>query len=234
MKPGERTYNPATDKQWSSEVYHKAKEVIETKLSVASGAVQYSSICEAVKQQYLPLCDDTIKDPGNPQLPYWKHLVATAIQALKKEGKVNKTDDGWTWGGVKPPPPPPPRLTHDELVQKVKEMGNILGKSTESVLGVPYKHDCVWRDNPWANPKLVVEVCDKGILDKDIASLDWAVTSWGAKGILVIFDAADFQSAQKKLAQKSQIYPIKAEDMLKLHSLLQAGNIQAVRSIFAV
>jgi hypothetical protein len=130
-----------------------------------------------------------------------------------------------------------PPLTHDEVVQKVKEMGNILGKSTEPVLGVPYKHDCVWKDNLYASPKLVIvviEVCDKGNLDKDIASLDWAVASWGAKGILVIFDAADLQSAQKKLAQKSQIYPLKAEDLVKLHSVFQAGDAQAIRSIFAI
>jgi len=38
----------------------------------------------------------------------------------------------------------------------------------------------------------------------------------------------------KKLAQKSQIYPVKAADMLKLHSLLQAASIKAIGSIFAV
>ncbi len=238
MKPGERIYNKATDKQWSSEVYHKAKEVIEAKLSVASGAVQYSSICEAVKQQYPSLCDDTIKDPGYPHWFYWKHLVATAIQVLKKEGKINKTDNGWIWGGVKPPPPPPPppppRLTHDELVQKVKEIGEMLGKRAEGPWGPVYKHDCVWRDNPYANPRLVWEVCDKGNLDKDIASLIWAVKNWSAKGILVLFEESDFHTAQKKLAQESQIYPLKADDMLKIYSLLQAGNTQAIRAIFAV
>jgi len=168
------------------------------------------------------------------------------IWRITEKGRERLRREGLLKGEVRRPPiepeklaekvdEKPPRLTHDELVQKIKEIGEMLNKITEPVLGVPYKHDCVWKDNPWANPKLVVEVCDKGILDKDIASLDWAVTSWGAKCILVIFDAADFQSAQKKLAQKSQIYPMKAEDMLKLHSLLQAeGNIKAIKSIFAV
>lgn len=127
-----------------------------------------------------------------------------------------------------------PRLTHDELIQKVKEMGEMLGKSVEGPWGPVYKHDCVWRDNPYANPKLVWEVCDKGNLDKDIASLIWVVKNWNAKCILVVFEESDFRAAQKKLAQESQIYPLKADDMLKLHSLLQAGNIQAIRSIFAV
>lgn len=123
--------------------------------------------------------------------------------------------------------------THDELVQKIKEMGEMLGKVTEPMSGVPFKHDCVWRDNRYTIPKLVVEVCDKGNLPKDILSLDWAVANWGAKSILVIFDATDFQAAQTKFGQRSEIYPIKAEDMLKLHSLLQAGNVKALRSIFA-
>lgn len=127
-----------------------------------------------------------------------------------------------------------PRLTHDELVQKIKEIGEMLGKRAEGPWGPVCKHDCVWRDNPYANPRLVWEVCDKGNLDKDIASLIWAVKNWNAKGILVLFEESDFHTAQKKLAQESQIYPLKADDMLKLHSLLQAGNIQAVRSIFAV
>ena len=184
-----------------------------------------------------------VKDKGELEIPERGTLSITnkGRLRLEKEGVISaggvliegsiETDHQ----GGKEAEGGPTRLTHDGLVQKIKEIGEMLNKITEPVLGVPYKHDCVWKDNPWANPKLVVEVCDKGILDKDIASLDWAVTSWGAKCILVIFDAADFQSAQKKLAQKSQIYPMKAEDMLKLHSLLQAeGNIKAIKSIFAV
>jgi hypothetical protein len=173
----------------------------------------------------------SITNRGRLRLGEGEVVTARRIEVIKE--RVSEAPSGILLQRAKEAKGEPTRLTHNELVQKIKEMGEMLGKVTEPVVGVPYKHDCVWKDNPWANPKLVVEVCDKGILDKDIASLDWAVTSWGAKGILVIFDAADFQSAQKKLAQKSQIYPIKAEDILKLHSLLQAGNIKAVRSIFA-
>ena len=262
MNPGERIYNKATDKHWSSEVYHKAKEVIAGKLSAISGPVQFDFICEAMKQQYPSLCNDAIKEPGNPQSVYWKHLVASAIQGLKKEGKLYKTDNGWVWAGVKPSPPPPPnepdklaeqvrsllerlvelaktekktpRLTHDALVERIKEMGEMLGKKAEGPWGPIYKHDCVWKDNPYANPKLVVEVCDKGNLDNDIASLIWAAKNWNAEGILVLFEESDFHTAQKKLAQESQIYPLKAEDVLKLHSLLQAGYAQAIKSIFTI
>jgi hypothetical protein len=50
----------------------------------------------------------------------------------------------------------------------------------------------------------------------------------------VLFEESDFHTAQKKLAQESQIYPIKAEEMLKIHSLLQSGNTQAIKSIFTL
>ena len=50
MKLGERIYNKAADKQWSSEVYHKSKEVIEEKLSAASGAVQREALILYMKQ----------------------------------------------------------------------------------------------------------------------------------------------------------------------------------------
>ncbi len=127
-----------------------------------------------------------------------------------------------------------PRLTHDDLVQKIKEMGEMLSKIAEVESGPVFRHDCVWKDKPYANPKLVVEVCDKGNLDKDIASLIFAVKNWDAKGILVLFEESDFHAAQRKLAQESQIYLLRSDDVLKLHSLLQAGNAQAVRSIFAI
>jgi len=64
--------------------------------------------------------------------------------------------------------------------------------------------------------------------------LIWAVKNWNAKGILVLFEETDFHAVQKKLAQESQIYPLRADDVFNLHSSLQAGNIQAVRSIFTV
>jgi len=178
MKPGGRIYNKSTDRQRSSGVYHKAKEVIEKVLSATKNVTQFDSICEATRRHPPLLCDDTIKDPENPQWPYWKHLVAAAIQCLGKEGKVAKADNGWAWAEVKRPRPPLPaepdklaaqinglvaelvelarkgkeetsRLTHDELVRNVKEMGKMLGKVTEPVLGVPHRHDCVWKDNFW-------------------------------------------------------------------------------------
>jgi hypothetical protein len=167
------------------------------------------------------------------------------IWRITDKGRERLRREGLLKGEVKRPPieleklakkvdEKPPRLTHDELVQKVKEIGEMLGKIAEVKWGPKFEYDCVWKDNPFASPKLVIEVCDKGNLYKDITSLDWAATTWGAKGIWVIFDDSDFHKAKEMLAQKSQIYPLKAEDVVKLHSLLQAGYAQAIRSMFAV
>jgi len=127
-----------------------------------------------------------------------------------------------------------PRLTHDELIQKVKEVGQMLGKTVEVGWGPIYRFDCVWKDNPYANPRLAVEVCDKGNLDKDIASLHWAEQNWGAKGILVAVEEGDFQAAKKKVARGSQTHPLRARDMVMLHLMLSEGNTEAVRCIFGV
>ena len=127
-----------------------------------------------------------------------------------------------------------PLPNHDELVQIIKEMGAMLDKSTEPVPQAQYRHDCVWRPNRWANPELVWEVCDKGVPEKDIVSLTWAANAWKAKGILVLFEEADFRKAQEKFAHLSQIYLIKAEDVVQVHHLLKAGNTPALRAIFGV
>lgn len=109
MDTGERVYNKATDRQWSSDVYQKAKEVIEKVLTQSGNPVPQNQIRQAMKQEYPSLCDDLIKDRMNPKMPYWHHLVATAISALQKQGKVRKADGGWIWATMAPPYTPTPK-----------------------------------------------------------------------------------------------------------------------------
>jgi hypothetical protein len=197
-------------------------------------------INELVKKWRLTPDELSYHTPGG--YTYYQHRIDGAANRLRSTGRITAPEKGiWQLASApivtelaKEKEEETPRLTHDELVQKVKEIGRMLGKNAEGPWGPVYKHDCVWRDNPYANPRLVWEVCDKGNLDKDIASLIWAVKNWSAKGILVLFEESDFYTAQKKLAQESQIYPLKADDMLKLHSLSQAGDIQTIKSIFTV
>jgi len=206
-------------------------------LKEAGGQASSKQITESLLEKWR-LTEEEKSQPDSwaPRL-YIKQMYR-AINKLKREGRISNVKRGIWSAGESPPPPKgeteTPRLTHDELRDRIKEMGETLGKIAEVECGPVFKHDCVWRDNPYANPKVVWEVCDKGNLDKDIASLIFAARNWGAKSILVIFEESDFQVAQKKLAQESQIYPLRADDMIKLCSLFRGGNIQAVRSIFTV
>lgn len=150
-------------------------------------------------------------------------LVDRAKSALEELSELAKKAE------LKTPP-----LAHDALVQIAKEMGQLLGRNVEPVANALYRHDCVWKENPWQTPRLVVEICDKGILDKDITSLGWAMRNWGAKGILVIVDDSDFLSAQRKLTGESDIYLLRATSFVQLHSLMKEGYVQVLKTLFGL
>lgn len=265
MAQRNKIYNKMSDKEWSHNVYQAAKGVIEEMLSTRGIPMPFADICDAVRQRHPLLCDDTIKDPKNLKWPYWKHLVASAIQGLKKEEKVRLSDRGWEWVSEKlPPPPPPPSdeitklvqgikdlaerlgqlvrgakpsppLSHDDIIQKLKEIGETLGKKVEVKSGPVYKHDCCWKPTPYANPELVWEACDKGVPEKDIISLTWAVDNWRAKGVLVLFDEADFKKAQERFSHlRRQVYLIKVDDVISLYSLIKGGNIDVLKTILGI
>jgi hypothetical protein len=235
-------------------------DIIQVLKDLGGKATRSEVIGSLVKKWQLTSDEVNYRTPGG--YVYYEHRIDGVANKLRNEGKIITSERGVWQYKVEPPPPPdeaeklaeeiknsleklvelakkakgkePPLPSHDELVQMMKEMGEMLGKTAEGPWGPIYRRDCVWKDNPYANPKIVVEVCDKGNLDKDIASLLWAVKNWGARGILVVFGESDFQAAQRKLAQENQIYPLRAADVLTLHSLAKAGNVQAIRSIFGV
>ena len=141
----QRVYDPALDKQWSTTVYQKAKEVVIDVLKSQGKGVQSSVINEVTQRRHPDLCDDSILDPQIPKYPYWKHRVASAIQSLKKAGQVKKIDHGWAWVETaihKPEAPPPkPELTpskpdddvrlrlRDRLLRlNPEQFENVLGK----------------------------------------------------------------------------------------------------------
>jgi HJR/Mrr/RecB family endonuclease len=90
-----RTYNRSTDKSWSSDIYRKAKDVVVDVLRTRRTSVPFQQLLEVMKSSYPNLCDDNIMDPTSPKVPYWRHLVASAIQGLKSVNIVVKTDNGW-------------------------------------------------------------------------------------------------------------------------------------------
>jgi len=110
---GERIYDKRLDKAWSSQVYHGAKEVIQKVLTQNDNPVLSDQIRQAMKQEHPLLCNDRIKDPRYPKMPYWHHLVATALSGLKMAGKVHKADNGWVsaTSALSHPPIPKPEVT---------------------------------------------------------------------------------------------------------------------------
>lgn len=143
MDSQQRAYNERSDRQWSMAVYQKAKEVIIEVLKTQNQGVSFADITEAMRRKYPDLCDDTIGDPTNPKSPYWRHLVASAIQAFKKAGQVKKTVDGWMWIEERQPPPvvpPVPVGVREQLKDRLlkldpKEFENVLAKVLK-VLGI--------------------------------------------------------------------------------------------------
>lgn len=150
-------------------------------------------------------------------------LVQTIKDMVERLGQLAKE--------AKPTPLLP---SPDEIIQKIKEMGELLGNKVEVKWGPVYEHDCCWRPTPYANPELVWEVCYKGVPEKDIVSLDWAVKNWKAKGILVLFDEADFEKAKKVIPTGRQIHPLKVENVVSLYSLIKAGNIDVLKTILGI
>ena len=102
-----RLYDKALDKQWSGDVYQKAKGVIEEVLSGVGSVVSSMKIKEEIKRKHPTLCDDNIRDRQYPKMPYWEHLVDSAIAALQKQGKVCKADNGWLWATMASSPSTP-------------------------------------------------------------------------------------------------------------------------------
>lgn len=86
------------DKDWQREVYQKGKIVAVEVISQAGRPVPFAEICEEVRRRYPKLCDDSIPDPWMPSQSYWKHRVASALQALKHKS-IRQTPNGWLWRG---------------------------------------------------------------------------------------------------------------------------------------
>lgn len=253
--------NSESDRKWTEDVHQTAKEFIIEVLNASGTPLPSTQILDAMKRKYPNLCDDSIKNPRRPTQPKWEHTVANAMQTLKDGRKVCRVGDAWQIGGsfVKPPPPPPNeatkiakqiqdlvtelvelaqapknKLIHEELVKMGLEMGQKLGKISEPGSGPVFRHDIWWKDNPYKQPSLVIEVCDKGALDKDILSLSWAWEKLGAKGILVIVDDKDYQNALNKLPPGGSTLAIRAADFAKLHSVLSSAGKDILKAMFGV
>lgn len=251
----DRLYDPVSDKQWSSEVFHKAKEVwLELLLSAAGKVVKSKEVQQALKAKYPLLCDDQIRDRSYPQIPYWQHLVGTAISDLKRLGKARRADGGWVAGGPTIPPKAPSAVDiplivrqamergqqpspvspnrHEQLKQAMVEIGKQLGYHAETEKSAVYRHDVIWQENPYTEPSYVIEICEGGSLPKDFDALHWAIETWRkGKGILVVTDDKDFAKARNRFAGRPNIAVVKADTVEQQHKVAQ-DNPEFLRLIF--
>jgi hypothetical protein len=125
---------------------------------------------------------------------------------------------------------PPKR--HDELKQKMVEIGKELGYHTSTEEGPVYRHDVLWKRSPYRkDPCHVIEICGGGSLPKDFDSLNWARENLAAIGILITVDEADYQKAVQRFGNQAQIVVAKAETVDRLHELITT-NLEFLRVIF--
>lgn len=127
----------------------------------------------------------------------------------------------------KPPPPPviplpPPQKRHEELKQKVAEIGKRLGYSVKTEQGPMYRHDVQWLSGPYKqDPTYVIEICWGGSLPKDFDSLNWAVKEWTPTGILVVSDDADYNKARTRFGNEPKVIILKAETVDGFHEMIE-------------
>ena len=120
---------------------------------------------------------------------------------------------------------------HEELKQKMVEIGKKLGYYVSAEEGPEYRHDALWKITQYKTPSHVIEVCEGGVLAKDFDSLNWARENWDARGILIVTDDKDFTKASRRLAGQPRIIAVKAETIDLLYELINA-DLELLKSIF--
>ena len=149
----------------------------------------------------------------------WK-ITERGRERLRKEGLEIKG------------PTPPPSSRHDELKQKMVEIGKKLGYYTRTEEGSVYRHDVLWKEGQYRqDPKFVIEICAGGSLPKDFDALNWAKESLKAKGILVAVEDADYRKAVERFKNQEGIVVVKAEVVDIVYELI-GENLGFLKVLF--
>lgn len=162
---------------------------------------------------------------------YYEHRIDGVAHKLRGEGEIITLERGvWQLPRAEPPPPRPKR--HDELKQKMVEIGKKLGYYTSTEEGPEYRHDVLWKTTPYKTPSHVIEICEGGSLPKDFDSLNWANQNWDARGILIVTDDKDFEKATRRLTYQPRITVVKADSVDKLCELIMT-DVDFLKSVFS-
>jgi hypothetical protein len=241
MTQQRRPYNPDTDKAWADQVHQTAKQFIEELLTTLAGdaGMSFPDIAAAFKRRYPFLANDAVLNPGSQSRPYWQWRVSLALAHLKRGERIRKVDGLWIWAPATAPPlqrppvvPPPPPKQHSELIEEMEEIGKATGRVVLGNYNAPYRYDVPLARSYYVPPDIVVEICDRGSVDKDFASLNWARQNWDAKSLLITVDHGDFKKAQTVVGGTPNIFIMKAETLRQLHSLVEAGDAPILKALF--
>lgn len=175
----------------------------------------------------------------------WR-ITEKGRQRLRGEGLLDRSGVVWTltekgWEQTRrerlkvaevPPLPPPPKR-HEELKQKMDEIGKKLGYYPSPGEGPVYWHDVLWKRGEYKrDPSHVIEICDAGSLPKDFDALNWANENWGARGILVVTDETDYRKAKERFKGQPKNTVVKADSVDRLYELI-VTDLEFLKSIFS-
>lgn len=160
-----------------------------------------------------------------------------AIQPLRKKGQIVQAQRGvWRLAARVAEPAGDqvkaihPAREHDELIEILERIGISLGWVVRREQGAVYRHDLSFSRNQYQSPRVVIEICDKGNVDKDIASLNWAVKNLQCGAILATVDERDYHKATAAVGDNQDIVVVKAQAIHQLSSLV--SQIALLRMLF--
>jgi predicted RNA-binding protein len=111
----------------------------------------------------------------------------------------------------------PPLDLHERTIQKIYELGEVIGyKPEKKWRREGYEYDVVWHKPPREGPKCAFEVHVKGNLAKSLLSLKHAYDRWGSRLFLI--------STQNQLEEAKSKYLKGA-----LHELTESGALSLVK-----
>jgi len=219
----------------------------------ADGALSPQEVYAAMARRFPEITKEEWEQKTRTGARKVWNIIQWARQKLVKNGEVDKSTPG-VWRIMEkglarisftpvprplfPPPALPRRTTvagksrHEDLVDKIKAVREALGYSQGNLHGATYNHDSTFSKGELRTPFLVWEVCDGGNLDKDIASLQWAVFNWDTTGILVVTDSKDMGRAQTRLTTP-KVRVIKDDFVDKLHEIITTipGGADVIRTL---
>ena len=216
-------------------------------IDAMGGEAKPQDVYPRVKAHFPQITEKDLEETISRGINKWTNRIQWARQSLVSKKELERYPHGvWRitekgrqrlWReGLKvsestPSKPLPSR--HDELKQKMVDIGNQLryGTGTEETC-VGYRHDVLWKPGAYRkDPSHVIEICAGGSLPKDFDALSVANRELTAKGILVTVDDADYVKAKQRFENQPDIAVVKAETVDKLYELM-ITDLEFLKSIF--